>query len=370
MAVQLGRRGTYESTVGVRLDVEDAIYMISPFDVPFLGSYGPDRGSVLGRDTTTSTKVEWLEDELVAASGTINGTATTGDTVLTFDDRSMFKTNDLLRIGDEFVRVSQYGTTAQTLVVERSWGTPAADTIADNATALILGTLPAEGDDPVSGINFQRTQPFNYTQIFQDEVEVTRSEEKEAKYGVRSEMSYQVGKRLKENAIKLERNLILGTRNQDTTNRKRSMGGMDFYISTGHDSTTTEVTEAALLDQLQNSFDRGGMIDLLAVGGTQKRAVSALNRDDVRLSRDENVRGVVVDYYDSDFGRVYIVLNRWIPTRFLFGLERQYIDLVWFDTFFFELLAKTGDRQQGELIGEMTMRFRNEKAHFKFSALT
>jgi len=370
MAVQVGRRGTYESTVGVKLDVEDAIYMISPFDVPFLGTYGPDRGSVLGRDTTTSVKVEWLEDELVPGSDAVNGTMTTGDTVMTVNNREYFKTNDLLRVGDEFLRVVQYGTTAATLIVERSWGTPAAGTIANAATVLILGTLPQEGDDPVSGINFQRTQPFNYTQIYQDEVEVTRTEEKAAKYGVRSESSYQIGKRLKENAIKLERNLILGTRNQDLTNRRRSHGGLDFYITTGVNSSSTLITEALLLDQLQNSFDRGGMVDLLAVGGTQKRRISAFSEDDIRLSRDENIRGAVVDWYDSDFGRIFMVLNRWVPTRFAFGLEKQYIDLVWFDPFFVEMLAKTGDRQQWELIGEITMRVRNEKAHFKFTALT
>lgn len=370
MAVQVGRRGTYESTVGIKLDVEDAIYMISPFDVPFLGSYGPDRGSVLGRDTTESTKIEWLEDELVPGSDALNGAITAPDTVITVDNREYFKTNDLLRVDDEFMRVTAYGVTAATLLVERSWGTPAAAAHSDNATVLILGMLPAEGDDPVSGINFQRTQPFNYTQIYQDEVEVTRSEEKEAKYGVRSEASYQIGKRLKENAIKLERNLILGTREEDATGRRRSHGGLDYFITTGVDAATTVITEAALLDQLQNSFNRGGNVDLLAVGGTQKRKISAFNASDIRLSRDENIRGSVVDYYDSDFGRIYMVLNRWVPTRFAFGLERQYIEMVWFDPFFTEMLAKTGDRQQWELIGEVSMKVRNEKAHFKFTALT
>lgn len=369
MAVQVGRRGTYESTVGVKLDVEDAIHMISPFDVPFLGTYGGGGGSVLGRDTTTSTKIEWLEDELVPGSDALDGAITTGSTFITVDNVDYFKTNDLLRVDDEFLRVSGMGTTADTLLVERSWGSPAAVNHADNATILILGTLPAEGDDPVAGINFQRTQPYNVTQIYQDEIEVTRSEEKEAKYGVRSEASYQIGKRLKENAIKLERNLILGTREEDTTNRRRSHGGLDYYISTGTDSSTTDITEAALVNQLQNSFDRGGMVDLLAVGGTQKRNISAWNSDDIRFSRDENVRGAVVDYVDSDFGRIYIVLNRWVPLRFAFGLEKQYIDLVWFDPFFVEMLAKTGDRQQWEMVGEVSMRVRNEKAHFKFTAL-
>lgn len=369
MAVQVGRRATYDSTVGVRLDIMDAIDMISPFEVPFLGTYGKDRGSVLGRDTTTQTKVEWLEDELVPGSDTLAATAITADTVITVTNREYFKTNDLLRIDDEFLRVQGYGTTAATLLVERSWGTPAAVQHSNASTVLMLGMLPQEGDDPVSGINFQRTRPFNYTQIYQDEVEVTRSEEKEAKYGVRSESSYQIGKRLKENAIKVERNLILGTREQDTTNKRRSHGGLDYYIATGVDSSTTAISETAIVDQLQNSFNRGGSVDYLAMGGTQKRKVSAFSSDDIRLSQDENVRGAVVDWIDSDFGRVYMILNRWVPTRFIFGLESQYVNLVWFDPFFVELLAKTGDRQQWELIAEMTMRVRNEKAHFKFTAL-
>lgn len=369
MAVQVGLRGTYESTVGLKLDVEDAIHMISPFEVPFLGTYGADRGSVLGRDTTTSTKVEWLEDELVPGSDLLNGAVTAAATFITVDNRDYFKVNDLLRVNDEFMRVTAVGTTADTLEVQRSWGAPAAAAHGDNDTVLILGTLPSEGADPVSGVNFQRIQPFNVTQIYQDEVEVTRTEEKEAKYGVRSESSYQIGKRLKENAIKLERNLILGTREEDNTLRRRSHGGLDYFIATGTDSTTTDLQEAALLDQLQASFDRGGMVDLLAVGGTQKRKVSSWNANDIRFSRDENIRGAVVDWYDSDFGRIYLVLNRWVPLRFAFGLEKQYIDMVWFDPFFVEMLAKTGDRQQWELIGECTMRVRNEKAHFKFTAL-
>ncbi len=186
---------------------------------------------------------------------------------------------------------------------------------------------------------------------------------------MKSEAAYQIGKRLKENAIKIERNLILGTRNDDTTNKRRSFGGLDYWIATGVDSTTTNMTETLLVDQLQNSFDRGGNVDLLAVGGTQKRKISTFNSDDIRFARSENIRGAVVDWVDSDFGRIMIVLNRWVPTRYAFGLEKQYINLVWFDRLFVEALAKTGDRQQWQLIGEMSMKVRNEKAHFKFTAL-
>ena len=370
MAVQVGRRATYDSTVGTRLNIEDLIYMISPFDVPFLGSYGMDRGSVLGSESTEVTKVEWIEDELVPGSDALGTTLVTAATFMLVDNRNYFKTNDLIRIDDEYLRVTQYGTTADSLELERSWGDPVAEQHADASTVIILGTLPQEGDDPVSGINFQRTTPYNITQIYQDEVEVTRTEEKKAKYGVQSEASYHIAKRLKENAIKLERNLILGTRADDTSNNRRSHGGLDYFITTGVDSATTTITADKLLDQLQNSFNRGGSVDLLAVGGTQKRKISAWDSSVVRFSRDENIRGSVVDYFDSDFGRIYMVLNRWVPTRFAFGLEKQYISMVWFDPFFVEALAKTGDRQQWQVVAEVSMKVRNESAHFKFSNLS
>jgi len=369
MAVQTGRRGTYDSTVGTRFDIEDLVYMISPFDVPFLGTYGTDRGSVLGSEETVQTKVEWLEDELVPGSDALSGAAVTADVYITVANRTYFKANDLIRIDDEYLRVTGDGTTADTLLVERSWGAPVAASHADASTVLILGTLPVEGDDPVSGINFTRTQPYNITQIYQDEVEVTRTEEKKGKYGVNSEAAYQIAKRLKEGAIKLERNIILGTRNDDSSAKRRSMGGLDYYVSTNTDSTTTIMAADKLLDQMQSVFNTGGNTDLLALGGTQKRKISAWDSSDIRLSRDENVRGAVVDWFDSDFGRIYMVLNRWVPLRFAFGLERQYISMQWFDRFFTEALAKTGDRQQWQVVHEVSMKVKNEKAHFKFTAL-
>lgn len=369
MAIQVGRLSTYESTVGVKLDIEDAIYMIDPFDVPLLGTYGSDKGSVLGSEDTTQTKIEWLEDELVPAQDLVNAAIVTADTVFTMTNRNRFKTNDLLRIDNEFVRIVGYGTTAETLIVSRAWGSTAVSH-ADQSTALILGTVPVEGDDPQPGLSTERTNPFNYTQIYQDEVEITRSNEKEQKYGVSSEATYQMGKRLREAAIKLERNLILGVRNEDLTTNRRSHGGLDYFITTNVDSTTTIITEALLMDQMQAVFNAGGNPDILVVGGVQKRKISAFDRSSVVLARDDNVRGAVVDYIDGDFGRMYIVLDRWVPTRFAFGLEKQYISMVWFDRWFTEPLAKTGDRQQWQVVGEGSMKVKNEKAHFKFTALT
>lgn len=368
MATQTGTRRTYDSTVGVKLDMEDAIHLISPFDVPFLGTYGAQGGSAFASEATSSKKVEWLEDELVPASDLVNETFSDSDTTLTVDNGAYFKVGDLIRIDDEILPIS--AISSNNLTVARGYGDSTAAAHADNSKIYILGTIPVEGADPVSGTNFTRTNLYNMTQIYQDELEVTRSEEKAAKYGVSSEIAYQGGKRLKEAAVKLEQNIILGSRNEDTSNKKRSMGGLDYYISSNVDSSTTSLTLAKINDQMQASFDAGGNVDKLVVGGAQKRKINLFDSDDIRFSQDENIRGAVVDYLDLDFGRVYIMLDRWVPSDMLFGLETQYVNMVWFDTFFMEALAKTGDRQQYQLVGECSMKVKNQKAHFKFNALT
>jgi len=368
MATQSGTRKTYDSTVGVKLDMEDAIHLISPFDVPFLGTYGAEGGSALSSEDTSSKKVEWIEDELVPSSDTVNEAFTNSDTTLTVDNGGYFKANDLIRIGDELLVVS--AVSGNDLTVSRGYGDSSAAAAADGDKITILGTLPVEGADPVSGVNFQRVSKYNMTQIYQDELEVTRSEEKAAKYGVSSEIAYQGGKRLKEAAIKLEQNIILGSRYEDTGAKKRSMGGLDYFITSNVDAATTSLTMTKINDQMQNSFNAGGNVSLLVVGGAQKRVINGFDADDIRFSQDENIRGAVVDFLDTDFGRVYVMLNRWVPTNMLFGLEPQYINLVWFDRWFMEALAKTGDRQQYQLIGECSMKVKNEKAHFKFNALT
>lgn len=368
MATQSGTRKTYDSTVGVKLDMEDAIHLISPFDVPFLGTYGAEGGSALSSEDTSSKKVEWIEDELVPSSDTVNETFSNSDTTLTVDNGGYFKANDLIRIGDELLVVS--AVSGNDLTVSRGYGDSSAAAASDGAKITILGTLPVEGADPVSGVNFQRVSKYNMTQIYQDELEVTRSEEKAAKYGVSSEIAYQGGKRLKEAAIKLEQNIILGSRYEDTGAKKRSMGGLDYFITSNVDAATTSLTMTKINDQMQNSFNAGGNVSLLVVGGAQKRVINGFDADDIRFSQDENIRGAVVDFLDTDFGRVYVMLNRWVPSDMLFGLEPQYINLVWFDRWFMEALAKTGDRQQYQLIGECSMKVKNEKAHFKFNALT
>jgi hypothetical protein len=152
------------------------------------------------------------------------------------------------------------------------------------------------------------------------------------------------------------------------------MGGLSYYISTNVDSSTTTLTESALLTQLQAIFDAGGSPDRIVVGSKQKRIISSfsspISGTIIELNRQDNGRGVVVDSYVSDFGTCMVLLDRWCRTSDLFIFNRDQASLETLRPLQFEMLAKTGDSIKGQVVCEKSLRLRREKHAAKFSALT
>jgi hypothetical protein len=77
-----------------------------------------------------------------------------------------------------------------------------------------------------------------------------------------------------------------------------------------------------------------------------------------------------VDYYDSDFGRLAIVLDRWCRKADLFIFSRDQAELNTLRPLSFEMLAKTGDAVNGQVVGEKTLKFRRQAWASFMSALT
>lgn len=375
----IGKAATYDLTAGVKLDVEDFVYIISPTDVPFLGTYngtdvpaGPER-SILPRGTAEQKKVEWPEEELLTPRTTLGATAVTADTFITVASgaRERFVTGDVVRIGDEFLRVTGYGTTADTLTTTRGFGDSSAAQ-QNNASAVVgTGTALAEGSTPAEHRFKDRSKIHNFTQIFGPlAVKVTGTQEHIVQYGVVSEFDHQSANRTREMFVGVEQAIVYGQREEDTTNEWRTMGGFFFYITTNVDSTTTDLTESKLLDQLQNSYDQGGVVDVIATSPKQKRKINGFNAAQIRLDRADVGRGQVVSEYDSEFGTAACVKNRHMRGTDLLGLEKQWTEVGTLRPATNEVLAKTGDFIESQILCEKTLKVRMEKRHFKFSALT
>lgn len=393
MAATTGTAKTYDLTVGLKIDMDPMLYILTPTDVPLQGTYNgttnlpPTAGNnaILATRDCFAKKVEWDEEELLTPRSTIKtaNTFATADTfiVLTAGEKFRFATGDTAIVGPnaagsvEQVRITGYGSTTDSLTVTRAVGGSAADQYLAGANFIGVGSMLKEGSDPENFRFNALTNNFNLTEIFGPWlIQVSASEQtislKGGMYGVPDQYNKQITNKVREIAVAVEQAALYGNRIDDTGNAWRSMGGLFYYLTTNVDATTTSLTLTKINTQWQNSYANGGLVDTILVGPTQRRNISQFDAPSIRLDRSDAIRGQVVSELDSDFGTASVVLDRWVRTTDLIGLDRQWIDFANLRPITFEVLAKTGDSMKGQIVGEKSMRVRLQKRHFLMSALT
>lgn len=363
---------TYDLTVGVKLDVEDAIYLLSPFDTPLQTAVDGSGRSALSTGPVSQKKYEWHDETLLTQRTTLAANMTNSQTTATVatGDGLKFAAGDVILLDSELVRVTSVST--DTLTITRSYASSVAATHATSVAAVGVGQALPEGSDPSAARANDRVNRYNYTQIFGPwKVHVTGTENVIDKYGLSgNEFDHQTANRFKEMAVTMEQALLYGERLEDTSNKWRTFGGLRYWITSNVDSSTTTLTEALFLDRVQAAYDAGGNPDRIVVGSKQKRVISAWNATLIRYNQNEDSRGQVVENYDSDFGRQSIILDRWVRTSDLFGFNRDQAEILTLRPWQFEMLAKTGDAISGMIVGEKGFKLRRESHAFRFSALT
>lgn len=388
---------TYDLTVGIQLDIEPMIQFLTPHEVPLQGGYGADPRLALPTGGAFEKKVEWLDETILTPRSTLGAslagsTNTVVDIVLATGDRPKFTTGDILLVQSlttaatqEYVRVTGYSaTTADDLLVTREYNSSTLSTFVTGATVLGLGTNLAEGSDPNSGRYIDRANRYNVTQIFGPyAVETSESDEAVTKYGISSEFDHQIMLAVNNAAISIDQALLYGTRLEDTSNKRRTMGGFTYYITSANgstiNSTDTSLTETAELTQLQACYDLGGRPDTLMVNSKGKRSISATwvtiagvataGLGQVNLNRTDTARGTIVHTYESDFGAINILLNRYLNVNDAINFERDQAEIATLRGLTFEMLGKTGDARKGMVVAEKSLRFRRARHAARFTAL-
>lgn len=297
------------TSIGVREDLSDVIYDISPTDTPIMSS--------IGKTKATNTLHEWQTDSLAAASTT---------------------------------------------------------------NALI------EGDDAAAASLSPTVRLTNFTQIVGKTVQVSGTLEAVDKAGRKSEKAYQLAKASAE--LKRDIESII-TANQAKTNGQatttaRKMGALLSWITTNvskgsagtnptgdgsdvrSDTTTVTFTEAMLQTVVQEIFTEGGTPKLLVVPPGLKATVSGFTG----IAAQRYVTGAepttivaAAGAYLSDFGLISIVPDRFMRTRDALVLDPEYAALAYLRPFQTNDLARTGDSDKTQILAELTLEMRNEKAH-------
>ena len=358
MASTYGKVGSFNRTIGVRIDMDEAITILPVDDVP-LQRWLPSQ-------ETSSIKVEWMEETLTAQSDTVSAVvgAALPQTV-TVSDVSVFRPNDILHTQDaapatQFL-VNSVNTAANTMVLTGFGGSVV---IVSNADILeIVGQYLVEGADPQEARTQERTGKYNYTQIGQEKVEASRTARKRAMFAQVDPYDHEVQKKFRELAIRFERMLVLGQRSISTDNTQRALGGLFYNITTNTRSGVVANAKALVNSLVRDCWTAGGSPTTLMCSPAVKAAISTnvdptLRRFDVSAV----IAGYVVEKITTDFGTIEIVPNRYFPKTKGLLLQREYDIKRVFDGYHHELLAKTGDSDKGEIVGEFSLEVKNEKA--------
>lgn len=290
---------------GIREDLTDVIYNISPTQTPFMTS--------VGKTKAKQTFHEWQTDSLAAASTT--NAQIQGDDISSFD--------------------------------------------ASTAT----------------------TRLGNYTQISRKTVIVSDTLDVVNKAGRKSELAYQVAKKLKE--LKRDMEAILCNnqpRGVGTSTSAPQLAGLGAWVKTNTssgsggsnptgdgtdtrtDGTQRPFSEVLLKNVAKSIFDNSGEEpDMLMVGSFNKQVASTFAGNSTRMNdADDGKLYASVDVYDYDFGRLKIVPNRFQRARDGWVLTNDLWAVAFLRPVKIEDLAKTGDADKKMLITEYTLESRNE----------
>lgn len=289
--------------VGIREDLSDVIYDISPTETPFL--------NMAPRVSVSNTNHEWQTDSLAAAA----------------------------------------------------------------ANAVI------EGDDATTDAGGATTRLGNYTQISDKVARVTGTGRAVNTAGRSDEMDYQMLKKGRELRRDMEKALLdnnAKVAGNDTT--ARELAGVPAWIATNvdadsggsdptgdgtdarSDGTQRGFTEDQLKTVLKECFDSGGMPDTLMVGAFNRQIASSFGSGTKFQKVEDSTLRTSFDVYESDFGNLKIVPNRFQRGRdaLVLQMDMWAVGFLPGREFARYPLAKTGDTDREQVLSEYTLEARNE----------
>lgn len=157
------------------------------------------------------------------------------------------------------------------------------------------------------------------------------------------------------------------------TNAIRGAGGVACTLSGGTNGypnaaetagTQVALTEANLKTAIQNAWTQGGNPTYAFCSGAKKVVISGFTGNVTRYQRSETRELVTaIDVYDSDFGQLQIVPDRFQDVTRVLVLDPGYVEIGWLTPMRNEPLAKTGLATRRMIYCELGVIVGNQKAH-------
>ncbi len=321
-------------------------------------------------------------DGAMSASDVSQWDANGATTGLEVTDASIFSGGDIVLT-----------TTGEIVVV--GWGTDSVDESLNELDVLARGDLGSTesnsnstssllmiiGNAQLEGFTYGNYPRFklklakkNFTQIFTDDISVTKSYEKAPKFGIAKETAHQLNMVQLRQAKLLERAVIYGGANagtlEGTGSHPRAMygllapgstaAGIDIQTNTTN-GASVEITEAVVKASMQTIYTAGGNPDTMIVGAFNKGVISDWMLPYRRTDMESTRYNQVVNTFATDFGTVNIIIDRYMRASDIIILDKKNFSIGAYRPFEVIQLPNTKDSHRATVVGEYTCMLHNEE---------
>lgn len=373
MTARSGLLQPYINTTADKRMVTDRILNTETYDIVAYSYLGTDMGKFNFTNQDSYT-YEWLNDTYndrtdTVATGMSSSSTTTTCTVTT---AALFQPGDVWLFESEQVWVSAISSSVITMT--RGFGSTTKTTHANSTACTRVSRARIDGDDADDSPSTEISSAYNYTQIFQRTINVGRTKQKMAEYGISNWEDYLIDKAMEELMMDLARLPYYGKRYVGTSSIARYAGGFKTFITdnltyatntaaTG--GTALALTRDQIDDTLTNIHSDGGDPKLILTVAHAQRKINDMYEGFVSTERSEQLGGILIKKLMNPItgGLLDIVVDRNCVSNELWILDTSKIGYYPFDPFFYETLAKTGDASKGEVIGEYGFVVANDKWH-------
>ncbi|WP_316235059.1 MULTISPECIES: DUF5309 family protein [unclassified Bradyrhizobium] len=214
----------------------------------------------------------------------------------------------------------------------------------------------------------------NYTQIFQEAIEVSDRADVTATYGKKREFAYQMAKTAAQ--VKRDREYALvgkaGDKNAGSKTVASTMAGVQKQIDpscviyTGASDGSKPLDEDHLVTALKTAYNNGADVSRIMVTPDNSIVLAGFAK---AAGRYRTIQGSdakkivnVVNLYVSPFGEQKVEINRFMRHGNTLVFEPEQWTNVTFRPWARKDLAKTGDATKAQLLGEFSLKHKNYKA--------
>jgi hypothetical protein len=240
-----------------------------------------------------------------------------------------------------------------------------------------------EGDDTTASAMTGTSRLGNYTQIFKNAVTIPDTDEGLDKAGRSAEMAYQTLKIAKEQKLDIEKSLFANNaRVAGSATVARELAGASSWMTsnitnagtgaasaTGDgtdartDGTATVFSQADFDSAMQRIWAEGGKPDCVILSAFQMdKALGFVGNNNQRSTGASGKVENLLNVYVTPWGSVEFIPARENRSRDVWIVEKDKLALAQLRPMKSQALAKTGDNEKRQVVGECTLVVRNEKA--------